>query len=375
MGTVAQALGNHPAALTHYGKALALQPAHAQAVLGLSTARRYTAGDSALIEGFERLLQREDSPPRDTAALHFALGKMRDDCGQYDLAFDHYAAANALKRELVRFDREQHARYVDSLIGTFSQEFIRAKAGTLSVDDELPIFIVGMPRSGTTLVEQIIASHPSVKAGGELPGLRRVVRSLATQGADDISYPACVASLNAAAAHQLARGYLGKLPARTNGEIRVTDKMPSNFLHAGLIAILFSKARIIHCRRDPMDVCLSIFFQPFSRAHPYAFDLGDLGHYYRHYERLMSHWRAVLGERLFEVQYADLVDDPQSVSRRLIDRCGLEWNDQCLQFDRNEGAVRTASQWQVRQPIYKTSLQRWKHYERHLSPLVEALQG
>jgi tetratricopeptide (TPR) repeat protein len=375
MGTVAQALGNHPAALAHYGKAIELQPAHAQAVLGLSAARRYTTEDSTLIDGFERLLQRGHLSPRDTVALHFALGKMHDDCRAYDRAFEHYAAANALKREQVRFDREMHARYVDSLIEAYSPELVRAKADTVSVDDELPVFIIGMPRSGTTLVEQVIASHPSVKAGGEMPHLRRVVRSLAAQAGTDGSYPACVESLDATFAHQLAWSYIEKLPARTSGEIRVTDKMPSNFFHAGLIAILFSKARIIHCRRDPMDVCLSIFFQPFSRAHPYAFDLGDLGHYYRHYERLMSHWRSVLGERLFEVQYADLVGDPESISRRLIDHCGLEWNDQCLQFDRSRGAVRTASQWQVRQPIYKTSLQRWKHYERHLSPLVEALQG
>ncbi len=375
MGTLAQALGDHPAALAHYGKALELQRAHAQAVLGLSAARRYSREDRALIEGFERLLQREILAPRDTVALHFALGKMHDDCGDYDRAFEHYAAANAIKREQVQFDREQHARYVDNLIGTYSRELIEVKAASLAVGDELPIFIIGMPRSGTTLVEQIIASHPSVKAGGELPYLRRAVRSLAARAGSGRSYPACVESLNATLAHELARGYLDRLPARTSGETRVTDKMPSNFFHAGLIAILFDKARIIHCRRDPMDVCLSIFFQPFSRAHPYAFDLGDLGHYYRQYERLMAHWRSVLGQRLFEVQYADLVGDPEPISRSLIDHCGLEWNDQCLQFNRSKGAVRTASQWQVRQPIYKTSLQRWKHYERHLTPLIKALQG
>lgn len=374
LGTVAQVLGTHSAALAHYARALELKRTHCQAVLGLSAARKFTDADGALIDGFEKLPEHQNLTPRDSIALHFALGKMRDDCGQYDLAFGHYKAANALKRKQVQFDREQHARYVDRLIDAFSQELIQAKAGTVALDDELPIFIIGMPRSGTTLVEQILAGHPSVKAGGELPYLRRVVRSLSAQAGNEHPYPACLRSLDATVAHQLARSYLDKLPARTSGEIRVTDKMPSNFFYAGLIAILFSRARIINCRRDPMDVCLSIFFQPFSRAHPYAFDLGDLGHYYRQYERLMAHWRAVLGERLFEVQYADLVDDPESTGRRLIDHCGLEWNERCLQFDRNGGAVKTASQWQVRQPIYKTSLQRWKHYVRHLAPLIEALQ-
>lgn len=375
MGTVAQAAGDHSGAMNHFRQALELDPAFAPAVLGLSAARKFTGDDSEEIDRFEQLLRRAHIPPRDSIKLHFALGKIHDDCRLYDRAFGHYAAANALRKEQVQFDREQHIRYVDSLIDTFSRGLIEKKVREVSMDEELPIFIVGMPRSGTTLVEQIIASHPSVKAGGELPLLRRAVRSLAARAGDDRSYPACVETLNADAAHRLAQSYLEKLPARTNGEIRVTDKMPSNFFHAGLIAILFSKARIIHCRRDPMDVCLSIFFQPFSRAHPYAFDLGNLGHYYRQYERLMAHWRAVLGDRLFEVQYSELVEDPESVSRRLIDHCGLEWDDRCLQFDRNRGAVRTASHWQVRQPIYRTSLQRWKHYERHLSPLLEALQG
>jgi hypothetical protein len=190
-----------------------------------------------------------------------------------------------------------------------------------------------------------------------------------------LPYPHCMMTLTSEELQKLAEGYLGHLRGFSDSALRVTDKMPSNFVHVGLLSVLFPNARVIHCRRNPLDTCLSIFFQKFS-GHPYSRDLGDLGHYYREYARLMEHWRTVLPPGLMlEVQYEELVDSPDEISRKLIEFCGLAWNDSCLKSHENERVVRTASSWQVRQPIYKTSKERWKRYEKHLGPLREALSG
>jgi hypothetical protein len=190
------------------------------------------------------------------------------------------------------------------------------------------------------------------------------------------AYPECAADLRRDELMGHARVYLGHVRGFSKESSRITDKMPGNFLHLGLISLLFPKARVIHCRRNPLDTCLSLFFQQFQGRHPYSSDLADLGWYYRDYERLMEHWRAVLPSgMLLEIRYEDVVERPEEMSRTLIEFCGLEWDERCLQPHKNERVVSTASSWQVRQPIYKTSKERWKRYEKHLGPLVEGLSG
>ncbi len=230
-----------------------------------------------------------------------------------------------------------------------------------------------MPRSGTTLVEQIIASHPQCFGADELPHIGAIAATLPGRLQTDHPYPQCAAMIDAPLARSLAEEYLEKLQAVGGDAKRVSDKMPANFIYLGLIALMFPRARVIHCRRDPLAVCLSIYFHRFAYGHGYAYDLGDIGVYYRQYRRLMQHWHEVLPLEICDVQYEELVADQASESRRLIDYCGLSWDDRCLEYHKNTRPVQTMSNWQVRQPIYTDSIQRWKHYEKHLDELKEML--
>jgi hypothetical protein len=232
-----------------------------------------------------------------------------------------------------------------------------------------------MPRSGTTLVEQILASHPAVFGAGELLRVGEIAQRLPSALGSRLDYPLCLADFSQQAADAAAQEYLDYLQSLSGGEAtRVTDKMPGNFMHLGLIDLLFPGARIIHCMRDPLDTCLSCYSQNFN-GHEYTHDLSHLGHFYRDYQRIMQHWRGVVRVPVLEVQYEALVEDPEPGSRRLIEFCGLPWDDSCLRFYENKRTVVTASYDQVRRPIYKTSTERWRNYERHIDPLKAALAG
>jgi hypothetical protein len=232
-----------------------------------------------------------------------------------------------------------------------------------------------MPRSGTTLVEQILSAHPGVAGGGELMYFPQIAETLRESFGLSARYPKAVAEIGGAQGSEIIRYYLDRLQQRHPGYARVTDKLPGNFLHLGLIALLFPRASFIHCSRDPMDTCLSCYFLKFHQAHPYSYRLQDLGFYYREYQRLMAHWRQVLPVRMLEVDYEDLVARQEEVSRQLVAHCGLEWDDRCLDFHKSDRNVRTASLAQVRQPMYRTSVKRWKHFEPFLGPLRAALEG
>jgi hypothetical protein len=235
----------------------------------------------------------------------------------------------------------------------------------------LPIFVLGMPRSGTTLTEQIIASHPQVHGAGELPYLMEIARRDIGSGS---VFPNNLHSLDRMKLTAMAAEYVTRLQRRAPGMRHITDKMPSNFYAVGLIHLMLPNARIIHVKRNPVDTCLSCFTQPFSSEQNYTFDLAELGRYYVDYFRLMQHWREVLPTGAFlDVQYEDIVADKEVQARRIIEYCGLEWNDACLDFHKNKRAVQTASAVQVRQPIYQSSVERWRKYERFLGPLLDAL--
>lgn len=305
-------------------------------------------------------------------SLHFELGRLLDAATDYDRAFAHFQQGNNQKPH--NFNPERHARFIDEIIHAYSAEFM-ATAPSATNKSRRPIFIVGMPRSGTSLVEQILASHPAVYGAGELNEMHEIVRSLSETLGTQALYPRCISALTEKTCDLLSRRYLDLLAGFSKEAMRVTDKMPSNFLHLGLIALLFPEARIIHCVRDPLDTCLSCYFQSFGDSQDFSYDLGHLGFFYRHYRRLMAHWEDVLDIAIMKVNYEQLVAEQEKLSRALVEFCGLEWDEQCLEFHRTKRAVATASYDQVRQPIYRKSVQRWKHYEQYLDPLKKALAG
>jgi tetratricopeptide (TPR) repeat protein len=302
--------------------------------------------------------------------LHFNLGMLYDDTKQYDRAFFHYQQGNMLKP--LSFDRANFERIVEGIVAVHTPEFM-ARMPRARVQSDRPVFIVGMVRSGTSLVEQILSSHPDVHGAGELPDITRIARELPGILGSSDRYPGCMPGLTREIADTQATRYLDRLSRFSSSARRVTDKLPGNFMYLGLIELLFPGARVIHCRRDPVDTCLSAYFQDFSNNHPYAYDLANLGVFYRGYLKIMAHWRKVIRLPLLEINYEDLIADQERVSRSLVEFCGLEWDNRCLQFHETRRFVGTASYDQVNRPLYKQSVARWKNYERHLGPLLAEL--
>ncbi len=314
----------------------------------------------------------------DASMMHFTLAAHEERQGNYDEAFHDYRQANELKHQVygdrkMAFDSGKHVELIDALIDVFTPEFF-ARTRHYGADTELPVFVVGMVRSGTSLVEQILASHPLVFGAGELRDIEQIAGNLPQPLNVVAAYPACMTALSPAVARTQAYAYLQRRASAGGAVLRALDKMPHNFLHLGLIAALFPRARIIHCRRDPMDVCASAYFQNFKWL-PYAARLEDIAFYHRHYERLMDHWRRVLPLRMHEVAYEEMVAGQETVSRNLVAFCGLDWDERCLEFHRSTRTVQTASKLQVRQPIYSQSVRRWKRFAHHLQPLRDALGG
>jgi tetratricopeptide (TPR) repeat protein len=363
LGSLAIDRGRFEEAEALLKKALAMSPDLPEALIGLTAVRKMTAVDAPWRDAAERVLAGE-VPVAHAIGLHHALGKYCDDVGDFDAAFEHHRRGHELaRRSRPPYDRAATTARVTRTLGAFDGHALEALR-VAGIASERPVFVFGMPRSGTTLAEQILASHPAVHGAGEM---------LFWQFAADVEF-AAPPEQRAATIAALGRQYLtlfGALPATA---ARVIDKLPSNFKNLGLIHAALPGARFIHLDRHPLDTCLSIYFQGFTAAHAYATDLGDLGHYYREYRRLMAHWRATLPpETLLEVRYESLVDDPEGWSRRMLEHMRLSWDPRCLDFHRTERPVLTASNWQVRQPISKASIGRWRRYERFLGPLREAL--
>ncbi|MBL8267758.1 tetratricopeptide repeat-containing sulfotransferase family protein [Steroidobacter sp.] len=359
--------GQFSEAAAHYRRVLQLNPNHAKALANLLAIRSLDP-DAEVLARAQTLARDASVGDQDRIVLHHGLGKYFDHRQEYDIAFGHFDAANSLQRQKRRaFDIAETIAYVDELIETFSADYFAATAGG-GDPSQRPIFIVGMPRSGTTLTEQILAAHPDVFAAGELQGIPAIARTLHP------NYPAAVATLPASARTDLARTYLAKLeelaPA---GARRVTDKLPVNFMQLGLIATLFPNARVVHCRRNPLDVGLSCYMELFQMRQDFTADLEHFGQYFLQYERLMAHWRRVLPLPMIEQTYEELVVSPESHIRALVAHCGLEWNAACLDFHQAERAVLTPSRWQVRQPMYRSAAGKWRRYEKHLAPLIRTL--
>lgn len=346
-------------------RALQLDPEQVQALGLFCRARKMGRDDGPWRDTVERLLARTHPPlpVEEAITLGFALGKFHDDLSQYDHAFAAYRQANTLRRQVIGpFDRHAFTRLIDAIIRAYPAERIRQRSPTAH-PSRRPVLIAGMPRSGTSLVEQIIAAHPEAFGAGELfywTDQARADKATIIGGGFDATTLA-----------RLAADYETLLTQLAPHASRVVDKMPTNFLWLGLIHLAFPEARIIHTRRDPVDTCLSIYFQNFKRDHTYATDLADLAFYYQEYDRLMQHWRASLPrDRFLEIDYEALVEDQEAWSQRLLDHVGLDWDPQCIAFHTVERKVATASNWQVRQPVYQTSKARWQHYAQHLGPLL-----
>jgi tetratricopeptide (TPR) repeat protein len=365
LGSILMELGRFDDAAAAYDLGISLNRRQTTAYHELVHARKLTEADRPLIAQMEWMLKEFDLADEGRTDLHFALGKAYDDLGEYGKAIRHFDAGNGLKRQKYSsYLTANHALGVDRQIATFTAEFL-ARNAPLGSDSELPVLILGMPRSGTTLVEQILSSHPEVAAGGEL-GFWGECASGFRMDAEGHIDPDWVNSV--------IRNYLAMLTGISPTARRVTDKRPQNSHYVALIHTVFPRARIIHCRRHPVDTCLSIYFQNFARRIDFAYDRGDLLAFYRQYLRLMAHWRSVLpADRFLEVQYEELVAERERLIHKIIEFCGLDWDDACLYSERNRRPVRTASVWQARQPVYQTSVARWRHYEPWLGCLRELL--
>lgn len=408
LGSIHTEMDQSAEAIASFDKALALDPKLSSALLGKGHLCM-EMGDLATAEDFFRTALR-DSPNDDLAArfhltqvkkvrpgdenmaalvaagqhmaglpeykklsLHFALAKCHDDTGDYAQAMSHFTEGCRIKRQKITYDPAAQEDIFTRIIETFDRPRIAALHGG-GEPSALPIFVLGMPRSGTTLTEQIIVSHPDVHGGGELPDLLQIAHRPLQIGLSLAGFPDNLQGLTPGILAAWGADYITGLRNRAPEARRMTDKMPGNFFMVGLIHLMLPNARIVHVNRNPVDTCLSCFARLFHHGQEQTYDLAELGQYYRQYHRLMEHWRSVLPSGSFlDIRYEDLVNDTEVQARRLLDYCGLEWNDACLEFHATKRKVRTASITQVRQPIYTSSVERWRRYGDTLKPLLEAL--
>jgi tetratricopeptide (TPR) repeat protein len=369
LGEVLTDLGRMDEATIIFRSVIADSPNSVDAFTGLVAAHRFTPDDRD-IDAILMMLDRGIGDLPQQTALHHAAGKIYNDLNQYHDAFVHFAKAKEIVSRT--FSIADYQRFTDKTCQLFTVPFFleRRQYGNRS---ERPVFIVGMPRSGTTLTEQILASHSKIKGAGELVDMQRIERRITDTKRETDTYFDRITELSADQSLEHADTYLDTLKRHSRVALRVVDKMPHNFQLLGLIALLFPKASIVHCRRNPIDTCISCFTHNFSEAHGYNSDLSNLGLYYREYSKLMSHWAKVLPLQIFDLQYERMVANQEATTRRLINFLGLDWEDNCINFHLTERAVSTPSRWQVRQPIYRSSVQRWRRFEPHLEPLKRSL--
>ena len=329
-----------------------------------------TRNEEGGIAVLESALADSDLPKRTQYKLYKQLVKLYDKKSMFDKAFTANKLSYELKNEV--FDIAHHKKFIEYIINAQTIDPVSYPTRIGSASDK-PVFVVGMPRSGTTLVEQILATHSRVFGAGELPDIPEIAAAMANEFNDEMHYPYNQSLFNQLIIEKYTDRYLGKINELGSAALRVVDKLPHNYMYIGVIQLLFPNARVIHVKRHPVDTCLSCYFQDFSSAHSYVYDLEILGNYYSLYEEVMNHWKKVIKLPFLEVCYEDFVNDQERCTRRLIEFCGLEWEDGCMQFYKNERIVRTPSYDQVRQPMYDSSLNRWMHYKNHLAPLIDVL--
>ena len=373
-GHILKTVGNQDESVAAYRRALAIEPGLGEVWWSLANLKTIRFDDSD-IAAMEQALARPGLGKQDRFHLYFALGKALEDKGEAEASFGHYAEGNRLRRSLLDYSAEDTSRHVERAIALYTTDFFsgRTAQGCPAPD---PIFIVGMPRAGSTLVEQILASHPAIEGTAELPDLPAIARRLDERKArGDIShYPECLADFGADQLRTLGEEYLERASIqRVTDRPFFIDKLPNNWLHVGLIRLILPNARVIDARRHPLACGFSNFKQHYARGQRFSYDLADIGSYYRQYVTLMRHFDAVLPGYVHRVIHEDLVEDPEREVRRLLEFLGLAFDPACLAFHDNPRAVRTASSEQVRRPISRDGLEQWKPFEPWLEPLKTAL--
>ena len=370
MGHLLKTLGRTDDGIAAYRTAIEQRPNFGEVYWSLANLKtfRFSAAEVADME--QRLT---DPSLDDDSRVHFqfTLGKACEDQGSFARSFEYYAQAAATQRMRISYDPVETEVIHDRICSVFDAEFLAAHAGQ-GCADPAPIFIVGLPRSGSTLIEQILASHSQVEGTAELPDVARIIGALANQNAAE-SYPEAARRLDAAGWQELGRAYLERTQRHRHGLPFFTDKMPNNFAAIGLIHLMLPQAKIIDARRHPLDSCFGTFKQHFARGQTFSYDLVEIGEFYLEYRRMMRHWQQVLPGLVLEVRYENVVADQEAQTRRLLEYCGLPWEDACLRFYETQRAVRTASSEQVRQPIYSTSVNHWRNFRDQLAPLIEVL--
>ena len=370
LGHTHKARGDLEQAVAAYRQALALQPGFAEAWWSLANSKR-AVFSQAEIEQLQALCAQPKVPDQSRIPLHFALAYALEQHQDYAAAFSQLQLGNQLQRSRVQHQREQNQQHGKNIIAAFSPALMRAdpgqELGAACADSVLPIFIVSLPRSGSTLVEQIIASHSQAAGASELPYWGQLAREHLGDGQGGWD-PSRINELSDSQLQAIGSRYLQLSVAWRSGQQTFTDKTPHNFALVGLIALALPQARFVNVRRHPLDTCVSCFRQLFERGHHWSYDLDDLAAYYRYYDGLSQHWQQVLGDRFIEVQYESLVEQPEAIIRQLLEFCGLAFEPGCLEFYRSRRVVRTASAGQVRRPLNKEGIGRWQHYESQLGP-------
>jgi len=370
-----KALGRFKEAEADYRRLLEIAPDNPRPLNDISGLKTFRPGDPDLAL-MKAHLDTLGLSPDARRTLLFGVAKAYQDIGDHDRAFEAWRQGNELKREALEYDVEVDLAIMKKAQTVFSKRLFESMKGCGN-DSSIPIFVLGMPRSGTTLVEQILASHSQVHGGGENPYFQSKIEGLRLAGNRDSRYPEWVSGVSmadlSALATDLGAGFVADLVSRSRTAKQITDKNPFNFLYIGLIHLALPNARFIHCSRNPVDTCFSCYQMEFSDDIGFAWDLADLGRYYIGYCELMRHWEAVLPDRILRVEYEDVIDDHEGETRRLLEFCGLNWEAACLDFHKSDRSVPTASLVQVRKGIYGTSVEKWRQYQRHLTPLVEAL--
>lgn len=367
--------GDLESAIKSFRQALSLEENYGKAHMLVANLTKHTHHDADIV-AMENAFH--DSTVNNEQKMHlsFGLGKSFEDLGHHDVAFGYYQTANHLCRQSISFDIEKDSEIFANIKSAFTAGFLSSRSSLMdgvTNKSETPIFIIGMPRSGTTLVEQILASHGHVYGAGELNLLPQCIAdSIKTRFGFD--YTAALPKTKSETLHSIAAEYLEQLQKLAPGFHRITDKLPMNFLNVGMIKLLLPGAHIIHCQRNPLDTCLSIYKNFFpARGHHYAYDLKELGRYYNLYLDLMAHWREVLPGQFYDISYEELIADQETESRHLVEACGLEWDPACINFHKTKRQVSTISAPQVRKPIYGDSVELWRKYEKQLEPLINTL--
>jgi tetratricopeptide (TPR) repeat protein len=373
LGTALMELGRAPESRAALERSLRLAPGNLKHRRYLGELAQYVTGDARLAALEDLAKHAAQLSVDDRLELHFALGKAYDDIGQNQKAFAHWRDGNALKRRQIAYDEAAELKAFDRIQSAFTPELMQ-KWQYAGHSSPVPVFIVGMPRSGTTLVEQILASHSDVYGAGELGHFEATAKGVGAQIGSSQYFPEVTGAMRAADFHDLGARYLAQVQGLAPAAYRIVDKMPGNFRLAGLIHLALPKASIIHVSRNPVDTCFSCFSKLFTAEQNFTYDLAELGRYYRGYRTLMAHWQRVLpAGRILELQYEDVIKDLERQARRVISHCGLEWDPRCLSFYKTERPIRTASAVQVRQPLYDTAVGRSRPYEPFLRPLLAEL--